>query len=280
MAADLPQLNSLWIGDALHPIHRLCLTSALYHGHRVRLFTYGKLRDVPAGVEVASAEDVLPRASMFLHAKTGSPAPFADRFRLKLIGMGLGAWIDTDVLFVKPLRGTSPDIFGWEDGKLIGNAVLGLDPSGELFRTLARHADDDSFVPPWWNGFSVACLKFRKAIGLARHVSGMPYGTTGPDLLTWAVKSQGLTHLARPRQAFYALPYKQKAEVFRRNSAWHSLASLPEEVIAIHLWFQGLVGGLSVSKEARSAVPVPEKGSLLDAAAQKFGLADAMGAHG
>jgi hypothetical protein len=280
MAADLPQLNSLWIGPYLHPIHRLCLGSAVYHGHRVRLFSYGPLDGVPDGVELANAEEVMPKASMFLHAKTGSPAPFADRFRLKLIAMGFGAWVDTDVLFVKPLRSASPDIFGWEDEKLIGNAVLGLDPSGEILKTVSGLIEDDHFTPPWWSPPRLAWLRLREALGLSQHVSAMPYGTTGPDLLTWAIRTRRREHLAQSRQVFYPLPYRNKLEVFRKNSGWHSLSTLPDEVIAIHLWFQGLLGGLDTMKNGSSVVPTAERGSLLHEVAQRIGLADAIGAHG
>ena len=271
MPSDLPQLNSLWIGDSLHPIHRLCLSSALYHGHRVRLFAYGPLKDVPDGIELVNAEEVLPQSAMFFHGKTGSPAPFADRFRIKLIGMGLGAWIDTDVLFVKPLRAESQNIFGWEDEKLVGNAILGIDPSSALFATVSKYISDDYLSPPWWNGYQNAVLKLRNALGLRRHVGAMPYGTTGPDMLTWALREHNQLHLAQPRETFYPLPYSQKMAVFKRNG-WLPLSGLPGNVTAIHLWFQGLRGGLSRKAAAQVDVPDVEPGSLLDGMARQIGV--------
>jgi hypothetical protein len=271
MTGELPQLNTLWIGESLHPVHQLCLTSALYHGHKVRLFTYNQMRDVPEGVEIASAEEVLPKSAMFFHAKTGSPAPFADRFRIKLIGMGLGAWIDTDILFVKPLKTLSKNIFGWEDEKLVGNAILGIDPASELFATVSRHINDDFLTPPWWNGYQTAALKLRKALGLRKHVGAMPYGTTGPDMLTWALRQHNQLHLAQPRAVFYPLPYAQKLAVFRRNG-WTPLDDLPDDVTAIHLWFQGLRGGLSKRAAAQDDLPPAEPGSLLHDMARRLGV--------
>ena len=267
----LPQLNSLWIGDNLHAVHRLCLSSAVYHGHRVRLFAYGPLRNVPEGVELADAEQVLPKSALFIHKKTGSPAPFADRFRIKLIGMGLGAWIDTDILFVKPLEAASLNIFGWESDKLVGNAILQLDPESNLFALVNQHINEDFLAPPWLSGYQKVMLKLREALGIRRHVGAMAYGTTGPDLLTWALRETGNLHLARPVQAFYSLPYAQKTAVFRKNSGWHGFKDLPEGVVAVHLWFQGLLGGIHV-KSAHGAVPEIEPGSFLHDAARHMGI--------
>lgn len=271
MTIELPQLNSLWIGDSLHPIHRLCLSSAVYHGHRVRLFTYGPLRNVPDGVETADAGQVLPKSTLFLHKKTGSPAPFADRFRIKLIGMGLGAWIDADLLFVKPLKTAALDIFGWEDGKLVGNAILRLNPMSDLFAMVNQHISEDFLAPPWLPGYQKAMLRLRAMLGFRRHVGTMPYGTTGPDMLTWALRETGKLHLAYPRQTFYPLPYSRKTAVFKRNGDWYGFGDLPEDVVAVHLWFQGLVGGIHV-KAAHHAVPEVEAGSFLYDAARHMGI--------
>lgn len=269
---DQPYLNSLWIGRELHPVHQLCMRSALHHGHRVRLFSYEPVAGVPEGVELADAHHVLPREAFFLHRRTGSPAPFADRFRIKLIALGLGTWIDTDLLFIRPLRSASRNVFGWENERLVGNAILGMDPTEEAFKALAQMSEDDHLVPPWWQGHRRAGLRALKWLGLARHVSTLPYGTTGPDLLTWVVNSFGLRPQVQPLQVFYSLPYGQKEQVFKAQSTWHSLASLPQDVVAIHLWFQGLLGGISRRAKAQNAVPLAEPGSLVHEVGLQLGM--------
>lgn len=269
---DQPYLNSLWIGRELLAVHQLCLLSALYHGHRVRLFSYEPVRGVPEGIETADAREIMPQEAFFLHRRTGSPAPFADRFRIKLIARGLGAWIDTDLLFVRPLRLSSPNIFGWENDTLVGNAILGMDPTDEAFRTLAAMSEEDHLVPPWWKARHRAGLQALKWLGLGRHVSTLPYGTTGPDLLTWVIERFGLRQQVQPLRAFYSLPYDHREQVFRAKSTWHSLATLPKEAVAIHLWFQGLLGGISKRATSHSAVPVAEPGSLLDEAGRLVGM--------
>ena len=67
-------INSLWVGDRLGFIERLCVQSALATGHGFRLFSYepSKLKGVPAGVEKLTVEKLyaagLGRLSALLSA--------------------------------------------------------------------------------------------------------------------------------------------------------------------------------------------------------------------
>src|SRR5882724_10283502 len=117
-------LNTLWIGPALAPLHQLCLLSAVAAGHRVRLFHYGKLDNVPGAIERADAREIFPESAIIRHQRTGSPSIFADRFRYEIMRRGLGAWSDTDVLFLKSLVAEASLICGWESNSLVGNSVL------------------------------------------------------------------------------------------------------------------------------------------------------------
>lgn len=272
----LVNLNSLWIGDALHPIHQMCLLSAMAQGHSVRLFSYGPVKQVPAGVDVVSAEEVMPRSQMFFHGRTGSPAPFADRFRIKLIELGFGAWTDTDMLFVRPLPAMSKNIFGWENDKLVGNAVMAFDPDHPAFHMLRDTLSDDHFIPSWFRLPGRMYYAAMKKFGAPRHVKDMPYGTTGPDLLTWCITQHGLLGEVAPKDVFYPLPYGQKFEIFKAHAQWRSLQDFPTSTVAIHLWFQGLLGGLQVNREASTKIPDVETGSLLHAVARDLGVRASM----
>jgi hypothetical protein len=93
MTGDL--FNMFWHGGALSPLQRACMQSFIAHGHRLRVHTYDEV-DLPRGVETADAREVLPRDRLFLFE--GSPAPFADIFRYKLLFEDGGWWVDSDVL--------------------------------------------------------------------------------------------------------------------------------------------------------------------------------------
>ena len=274
----LPELNTLWIGDALSPIHRLCLLSAVRHGHHVRLFCYERPGNVPSDIEVSPADDIIPRSSLFLHRHTASPAPFADRFRIRLISLGLGLWVDTDVLFLAPLNLPRCNIFGWENKRLVGNAVLGFDPQGSLFRMLKQSVDDDYLIPPWASGPKAIYYKARRMLGRPVHVMDMPYGTTGPDLLTWCVRQTAALDKVLPQEVFYSLPYEQKLEAFKRVESTRPAPWPTINSIAVHLWFQGLLGGVSASIAARKSLPEVEPGSLIHRVAMELGMANELSA--
>ena len=68
-------VNGLWIGPRLSPLERLCVSSFVRHGNRFRLWLYGPMEEgVPAGVEVADANEVMPRSSLRRSAQMPIPA--------------------------------------------------------------------------------------------------------------------------------------------------------------------------------------------------------------
>ena len=46
----LAEIGTLWVGKELSWLEQLCLASFVDHGHRVKLFTYDKVQNVPDGV--------------------------------------------------------------------------------------------------------------------------------------------------------------------------------------------------------------------------------------
>ena len=92
------QLNTLWIGPRLPPLHVACLLSAIRAGHKVRLFCYARPDNLPEEIELADAEEVLKKTDIVRHRKSDSPSLSSNRFRYLLFQKRLGAWIDTDDL--------------------------------------------------------------------------------------------------------------------------------------------------------------------------------------
>ena len=123
------QLHTLWIGPRLGWVERLCLASMTAHGHHVVLWTYGRVEDVPAGVELRSAESILPERFIVRDPIKNSVGPFADRFRYHLLRRHPGAtWVDADILAMRPIDIDDSHLCGWEDERLICGAVLRLPP--------------------------------------------------------------------------------------------------------------------------------------------------------
>ena len=98
-------VQGFWHGGPLAPLHHACLSSFIAHGHGFELYSYDAI-DVPQGVTVRDAAEIVPRDGLFLFANrhTGQPdvAPFADYFRLRLLSLRGGWWCDVDTVCLAP----------------------------------------------------------------------------------------------------------------------------------------------------------------------------------
>lgn len=236
--ADLFQVNCLWVGGELRPLEQVSLLSMQKQGHAVRLFTYGEVGNVPDGVEVADANEVLPWKQMIFYRETGSPALGANRFRYRLMRMGLGLWLDADMLLLKPILKRDGHLFGREDETLINNAALFLPAASPVLEGLIAFTCDDFAIPPFLPAKERLRLVLRKWSGRPRHVCRMPWGVFGPMALTHFVETHGLTGEAEGREVFYPVPYTDAHSLFMANADIEG--SLKDTTLAVHLWNETL----------------------------------------
>jgi len=259
--AALPTMNSLWIGADPGQLQILCLLSAVARGHRVRLFGYRRFQNVPDCIEQADAREILPEAGLFLDKATGSPAPFADRFRYRLISRGMGAWMDADMLFLKPVQAINGNIFGWEDDRhhMANIALLAYDPNSDLAEELLDWSSRDEMIPPWMSRRKRLGLYFKARLGHVSTLAELPWGTIGPHLFTYLIRKLRMTHEVSDWQRFYPISYARRALPF--SSAADAEALLAPHSATVHLWHQGLdkvgrrvTGGAEIPFEANSLV--------------------------
>ena len=131
--ASLPVINSLWIGQ-LSPLERLCLKSFVAQGHAFHLYTYDPIDNVPPGVTLQDAGQILPASKVFRNQRgegKGSLAAFSDLFRYKLLLDRGGWWVDTDVFSLKPFDFTAPYVFGAED-KPVATGIMKMQRGSAL----------------------------------------------------------------------------------------------------------------------------------------------------
>jgi len=94
-------IQSLWIGNHLKPVHIMAMRSFLWCEHEYHLYCYEEIDNVPKGVVIKDAREILPEEAIFVcqtEPGKGSPSPFSDLFRWKLLYEKGGWWVDTDVL--------------------------------------------------------------------------------------------------------------------------------------------------------------------------------------
>lgn len=96
-------IQSLWIGSYLSNNELLCLESFIFHGHEFHLYTYDKIRNIPSGVMVKDASEIISKDLIFQDSLR-SFGSFADWFRIKLLDRKGGWWVDTDIICLKPFK--------------------------------------------------------------------------------------------------------------------------------------------------------------------------------
>ncbi len=235
MASASRQCNSLWIGERFGPLERACARSVLRQGHPLRLYCYDRPKDVPEGVDLADAAEIVPRDRIIRHRR-GSVALFSNLFRYELLRRGAGTWLDLDLYLLKPLP-EGDHLFGFEDETNINTAVLRLPPDCEFLDILIALFEEKA-TPPWLP------LRERLASDLRLWRTGktdltkMPWGVAGPRALTALAKGTSLTSLAQPQTVFYPAPHAAAYWITDpdiRLEHWTS-----PDTVAVHLWNEAI----------------------------------------
>src|SRR3954470_15345028 len=132
----LPEVVTFWHGPLDH-LRRLCLASQIAAGHKVTVYSFEPVPDLPYGVGNAGAEAILPHS---FSEKLRPPLPdgtwrdwttlqFSDFFRMRLMARNAGLWLDADVLLLKAVElDPAKPFFAWERPRQLGNSVLYLPP--------------------------------------------------------------------------------------------------------------------------------------------------------
>jgi hypothetical protein len=175
----LSRVSALWIGQ-LSPVERLCLGSFAAQGHPVHLYAYDYLDNLPAGVTLQDAAQILPRSLIFknqLGKGKGSLAAFSDIFRFKLMLDHGGWWVDADIFCLRPFDFTTPYVFGFE-GTSVASGVIKMPRGCDLAQRcfdLASRVDPSTIV--WTELVKILDAAIRD-LGLIQHV--LPQHTFSP----------------------------------------------------------------------------------------------------
>jgi hypothetical protein len=202
--------QSLWLGSRLSMMETLSIESFLKFGYAYHLYCYEAVENVPPGVTVCDAREIVPADQIFYYQHgfgKGSPAGFSDLFRYKLLLEKGQWWVDTDVVCVRPFDLYDTHVIGYErqaDRERANNAVLRMPVGSEV----ARYCYD-------------TCL------GIDRQKTR--WGETGPELLQRAVTRFGLAGFIQPPDTFYPIDYWRVEKFFEEYQ-------LPSETRAVHLW--------------------------------------------
>jgi hypothetical protein len=230
--------NSLWVGSRLGAVERACLRSVMAQGHALTLWCYEVPEGVPAGVELADAERIVPASEIVLHRR-GSPALFANHFRYELQRRAMGFWVDCDIYLVRPLEGMDRHVFGWAAPGHINTAILRLPPDSPLIAPLLRLFEERE-VPPWLELRAKLAAWYRLRRTGRTGLSLMPWGSAGPLALTWLARREGLDGCALPANVFYPRHWDDARWIL--DPAIGLDAVVGSETRAVHLWNELIKG--------------------------------------
>lgn len=263
----LSTIAMFWDGPPLGFVERLCITSFRDMGHRVVLYSYDPLSGVPEGVETADAGEVLPRPQVMVrHGRTGSPAPYSDKFRYHLLAQNAGIiWADTDAYCLKPFEAREGYFFGRESDRVVASGVMALPPGSPTLAGLIAACEDEYAIPPWMPPRHRAVMEEAAQAGEPMHVSQMPWGAWGPPALSYFLQQHGEFARAFEPHVLYPVPFEDRRIYFRE--AWKVWDRVQEDTVSIHFY------GRRVRERLWNRFGgVPPEGSVLAELAARHGV--------
>jgi mannosyltransferase OCH1-like enzyme len=197
-------------------MEQLSITSFLQNGHEYHLYCYDEIKNVPTGVILRDATEIVPGSEIFYYPRgpeKGSVAAFANLFRYKLLLERGGWWVDTDVVCLRPFDFNAPIVLASQrasGGKHTTNAVLKLPPNHMISRLCFEASQQEDRTKLTW-------------------------AKTGPTLVDRIVREQGLQHFVQEPEVFCPLDYS-KWRLLLESDPKRTLFT--SKSYAIHLWHE------------------------------------------
>src|ERR1043166_7682820 len=213
-----PDVVTFWHGP-LDGLRLTCLRSQVAAGHKVTVYSFDPLPGLPDGVGNAEAEAILPHA---FSEKLRPPQPdgtwrdwtilqFSDFFRMRLMALSAGLWLDADVLLLKAIEiDPAKPYFAWERPRQLGNSVLYLPPHDPVVVAFEDLMRQDELTPDWLALRHRLTFLLRKIRGRSHRLSDIRVAIYGPASLTALARRAGELHHALPKKSFYAVHAEPK----------------------------------------------------------------------
>lgn len=253
-------IKSLWIGGSLSPVEQLVVNSYLKNNHPFILYTYAAVADVPDGVEIRDANEVISSSEIFL--SHGSYAHFADWFRWRLLNLHGGYWSDMDVVCLKPLQFTEEIVFGFEAWQRPNVSILKF-PKGH---PVCMEMEDRCQFPNklrFGDGRREVLKKLIRHYLLGNKRESVGWGEAGgPDGFRRVLDQFGLMESGLPFTYFYPIHHTSAHTIFDETFAHQD--GLFVKTHALHLWNE-IIRRNKINKNG----PFPEH-SLIQSLIRKY----------
>lgn len=226
----------LWVGETLPPLARLCISSFLAHGHRFQLFCYREYDNMPAGVLLRDARDILPEEDIFRDSDHNSLAPFSDWFRMKFLSEEGGFWVDMDVVCLKREAPEEDVWFCRQNDWEVAVGAMRFPANHPVPTALAQLANDPATLLPWDTPSEVARkVQFHQCVPeIKERRRRIPWGYCGPVGITKALKYYALYEQAESPPSMYPVLWHNWRSIYTGEAQLDSPAM--KNAWCIHLW--------------------------------------------
>jgi hypothetical protein len=193
-------IRSFWHGSPLDPYMLFCLRSFVKRGFAVEIFTYQRDHGFPSWIVARDAREILPTEAVMVYRKgpgAGSPSLHSNLFRYVMLDRLGGWWVDTDVALLGAELPSAPIYFVTEEDHFT-SSIIKFPPGHTVTKEAAETAGNAGGNVPW--------------------------GTTGPALLTALIRKHGLEASAAPSKDGCPFVYKDVPAFFDPEKAEELMA--------------------------------------------------------
>jgi hypothetical protein len=207
-------IQSLWIGDKLSNVEKLCLSSFTKNGCEHHLYVYDEVEGIPEGVTIKDGNEIMPSSEIFTYQVgegRGSYSAFSNYFRYNLLLKKGGWWVDTDMICLKPFSKELKDaeyVFATE---MEGGIAA---PTSGLIKTLKGS--------PMMAEAARICSTKQK--------NTLQWGEVGPRLVSQMIRVHHLEEWLLPPETFCPVGYENWRDVLKPQKI-----SLGKST-TLHLW--------------------------------------------
>ncbi len=212
----LELISSLWVGDRLSTLERICVESYLRHGHPFFLYSYNQVGNVPDEVHMRPADEIVPREKILQFQNL---ANFSDYFRYRMLLQHGGIWVDLDNFCLKPYFFPQPYVFSSQrpgprsQDSEINAGVIKVPAHSEIMEFCVRQVELTDTTKNHWSQI-------------------------GPGLLMDAYHRFHLESYLKPYRTFCPLDYfSAPANVVGPSSGDYPFST---ETYSVHLWNEEL----------------------------------------
>ena len=211
--------STFWSGNT-NLRQNVCLNSFIKNNHRFELYKYDTLYNLPKGVIIKDASEIIPREE-YEEYKSKFPknwGVFSDKFRYLLLLKKGGWWVDADIVCLRSLIDIRDDqsFMCFEDKEYINNACLKFKKGDEIMKYCVEYIEkwekdnNYDYGKVWWGQF-------------------------GPALLTEAIKKFNRIDEVYNSKFAYPCPYVDTLDLLNPSKC-ERLKMLSKDSYFCHLW--------------------------------------------